>query len=147
MAYSTSSDIQSDFKNITFSTTTLVTSDDVEQFIDEADALIDSYLGMRFQVPVEDDDSALNLLKMFSRTLVADRIKKILEVKQTTNQSANQDIRGAYSTKDVLQQLRDIRDGNLNLSGATSLVSGGGFYSNNYTNDVTPIFTKNDKAW
>ena len=43
MAYSTSDDIKGDFKNIDFSSSTLVSSDDVDSFISEADALINSF--------------------------------------------------------------------------------------------------------
>lgn len=147
MGYSTSAEIQSDFKNLPLSTTTLVTTADVDQFIVEADALIDSFIGMKYEVPVTGGASALSLLKLFSRTLVADRIKKIMEVKQTQNTSANQDVRGAYSTKDVMAALKQIQTGDLKLSGATSLVSGGGFYSKNNASNVEPTFKKGCKQW
>lgn len=147
MAYTTSTEVQADFKNVTFSTTTLVTTADVVQFITEADALINSYVGMKYQVPVTADSDALALLKLFSRTLVADRIKKVLEVKQASSTSANQDARGAYSTRDVMKALEDIKKGNLTLSGATSLISGGGFYSSNAANDRQRTFKKDDKQW
>lgn len=147
MAYSTTAEVQADFKSLVFSTTTLVTSADVAQFIIESDALINSYVGMKYLTPVEADDDALGLLKLFSRTLVADRIKKILEVKQATNTSANQDVRGAYSTRDVMKALNDIKKGDLKLSGATSLVTAGGFFSNNFVNNVQPVFKKDEKQW
>jgi len=147
MGYSTSAEIQSDFKNLTLSTTTLVTTADVEQFIVEADALIDSFIGMKYEVPVTGGASALSLLKLFSRTLVADRVKKIMEVKQAQNTSANQDTRGAYSTKDVMAALKQIQNGDLKLSGATGLVSNGGFYSHNNANSIEPTFKKGCKQW
>ncbi len=147
MAYSTSTEVTSDFKNITFSTTTMVTTADVDQFIVEADALINSYIGMRYSTPVAADASTLALLKLFSRTLVADRIKKIMEVKQTTNTTANQDVRGAYSTRDVMSQLKQIQNGDLKLSGATLNATGGGIFSNNVANAVEPVFKKGCKQW
>jgi phage gp36-like protein len=147
MAYSTSAEVQADFKSLVFTSTTLVTSADVAQFIAEADALINSYIGMKYAVPITADADTLNLLKLFSRTLVADRIKKILEVKQASSTSANQDVRGAYSTRDVMTSLNAIRKGELSLSGATSLISGAGFYSQNSTDNVTPEFKKGEKQW
>lgn len=147
MAYSTSAEVQSDFKNLPLSTTTMVTLADVEQFIVEADALINSYVGMRYETPVTADASTLALLKLFSRTLVADRVKKIMEVKQTTNQSANQDTRGAYSTRDVMLALKQIKDGDLKLSGATLNASNGGIFSNNVANEEEPTFKKGYKQW
>ena len=147
MAYCTSLNVQADFKNMTFTASTLVTSDDVTQFIVEADALINSFIGMKYETPVTAGTSALELLKLFSRTIVADRIKKIIEVKQSTSSSANQDVRGAYSTRDVMKMLMQIKDGDLKLSGATPLVSNGGFYSKNYLEDILPVFEKDEKQW
>lgn len=147
MAYTTSTEVQADFKNITFSTTTLVTTADVVQFIAEIDALINSYVGMKYEIPVLADSEALALLKLFSRTLVADRIKKVLEVKQATSTAVNQDVRGAYSTRDVMSALNSIKKGELKLSGATALVSGGGFYSSNAANDRKRTFHKDCKEW
>ncbi len=147
MAYATTAEVQADFKSVVFSTITLVTSADVAQFIVEADALINSYVGMKYSTPVTASDSALSLLKLFSRTLVSDRIKKILEVKQATSTSANQDVRGAYSSRDVMKALEAIKNGELSLDGATSLVSGGGFYSRNSAQNEVPIFEKGTKQW
>jgi phage gp36-like protein len=148
MAYSTSSDVSGDFKNLTFASGTgFITSEDVDAFILEADALINSYVGQKYSVPVTASASALALLKLFSRTLVADRIKKILEVKQVQNTSANQEVRGAFSTKDVLSQLEKIAKGQISLDGATPLVSGGPFFSNNASECVEPTFHKDCKEW
>lgn len=148
MAYSTSSDVSSEFKNLTFASGTgFITSEDVDAFILEADALINSYVGQKYSVPVTAGASALALLKLFSRTLVADRIKKILEVKQLQNTAANQETRGAFGTKDVLAQLQKIANGDIALDGATPLVSGGGFYSNNANECVEPVFHKDCKEW
>lgn len=147
MAYCTVAEVESDFKNLDFKTNTLVTSADVTQFITEADALINSYVGMKYEVPVAGGSGALGLLKLFSRTLVADRVKKILEVKQVQNTAANQDVRGAYSTRDVIKALEQIKKGELSLEGASPLVSGGGFYSNNYANGVDPVFKKDERQW
>ncbi len=146
MAYSAHADVAAEFKATTFSSSSLITSTQVTEFIAQADALIDSYVGMKYIVPVTAGASALKLLKLFSAVLTADRVRKILEVKQATNKDADQNPRG-MSPVDVMKQLKDIRDGNLLLDGATSLIGSGGFYSNNEANNVTPVMRKDDKQW
>lgn len=146
--YTTVEEVQADFKSITFDKTTLVSIDDVEQFIVEADALINSFVGKKYQTPVTADSSSTTLLKLFSRTIVRDRIKELLQVKQTGgNTSANQDVRGAYGTRDVMAQLRAIQKSELELSGATPLVTHGAFSSFNVAHGVKPIFKKNQRQW
>lgn len=147
MAYTTIANVQADFKDMTFSSTTNVTDADVTQFIVEADALINSYVGQVYQVPVTASASSLALLSLFSRTLVADRIKKIIEVKQLTNNKFNLEGRGAYSTKDVMAQLSAIRDQDLNLDGATLLDAHDGFFSSNASAGIVPEITKSTKEW
>jgi hypothetical protein len=152
MAYSEVSDIESDFKDIEFlaaaaTPTSLVTEEDVDQFITEADALINSYLSMRYETPVTGGSEALELLKLYSRSLVASRIKGIMQVKQATNTDANQNVREGLSTKDVLKLLEDLRDNKTSLTGATLLAVSGLFYSKNYANQVCPTMKKGTKQW
>lgn len=148
MAYSSSTEVEADFKNLTFGTTGNCTTSEVEQFIQEADALIDSYVGMRYTVPVVASGSGLDLLKLFSRSLAAERVRAILQVKQGTGTQANQNVRDSLlSYKDVIAQLERIAKGEVTLDGATALVSGGGFYSRNYANSETPVMKKNCKQW
>lgn len=146
MAYTTFAEVAAEFKQQTFDATSNVTDSDVSQFIVEADALIDSYVGMKYTVPVT-AGAGLNLLKMLSRNLVANRVKGILEVKQETSRDANQNVRSGLSTPEILKILSNIRDGNLSLEGATSLIGAGGFYSYNYANSVEPVFKKDEKQW
>ncbi len=147
MAYTTAAEIEADFKDMTFTSTSNVKTDDVTQFIVEADALINAYVGARYTVPVTSGDG-LNLLKLLSRSLVAQRVKALLEVKQDTSKDANQSVKGVLlSAKEVMAILSDIKNDILQLSGAASLVSSSGFYSNNVANCVKPVVTKSDKQW
>ena len=139
--------MQADFKSIAFDRTTLVSIDDVSQFIVEADALINSYVGKKYQTPITADPSSVTLMKLFSRTIVRDRIKSILEVKQTSSTGANQDTRGAYSTRDVMAQLRLIQTSQLSLSGAALRVTQGAFSSYNAEHGISPQFRKGVRQW
>lgn len=148
MAYTTYSEIEKDFKDQTFSADSgNVRQADVTGFITEADALINAYVGTRYTVPVSSGDG-LNLLKLLSRSLVTARIKKILEVKQEKATDANQAAVGVLlSVTKVMEILNDIQSGKLALAGASSLVSGNGFYSKNAACDVEPVIKKDEKQW
>ncbi len=147
MAYCTYTEVEADFKDTTFTTTTNVKIADVTQFIVEADALINSYVGMRYSVPVTAGADALSLLKLYSRSLVANRIRSLLEVKQEKNTDANQNVRSGLSTANVLKLLEQIKNDEIKLDGATLLSSSSGFYSYNYENDIEPDFEKDCKEW
>ena len=148
MAYTTYSEVEADFKDTSFTTTTNVKAADVTQFIAEADALINSYVGSVYEVPVTTSGEGLTLLKLLSRSLVTSRVKKILEVKQEKSTDANQNIVSVLlSTERVMKILKDIQDKNLTLEGAVALVSGGGFYSKNVADDVSPVMEKDTKQW
>lgn len=147
MAYATVDEIQADFKDLTFSTSTNVKTADVTQFIVESDALIDAFIGMKYTAPVT-AGAGLNLLKLLTRSLVSARIKKIMEVKQEKSTDANQNVLGVLlSPSAVMKILNEIKDGSMALAGAAELVSNGGFYSENYTNDVAPVIEKDSKQW
>lgn len=148
MPYCEVVEVEADFKDMTFDDTSNVTKNDVEQFISESDALIDSYVGARYVTPVSSAGSGLTLLKLLSRSLTAGRIKRIMEVKQEKNVDANQNILGVLlSPSQVMKILSDIRDDILVLGGAESLVSSAGFYSSNVENDVEPFVKKDDTQW
>jgi len=150
MAYSTVEQIASEFKDIDFqSEGTLMPSADVELFIDQFSALIDAYIGSRYLVPVTASDASVALLNLFCSTLVADKITKILETRQQTNQEANQEVRGAFTTKMVMEQLSRIKKGELALDGATLLINSGhgSFFSNNASNNIEPVWKKEEEQW
>lgn len=147
MSYCTYTDVQADFKSISFTSVSLVTSSAVTQFILEADALINTYVGSRYRVPVTGATS-LALMSLFSRTLVADRVRGILANKQQTNTDANQQVKSdGFSVKNVMQSLNDIKDGIAFLSDATLLLDSAGFYSNNSARNVQPRMHKNRRQW
>ncbi len=148
MAYATDAEIQADFKDLTFSTTTNVKTADVVQFIVEADALIDAYVGTVYTVPVTTAGAGLSLLKLLSRSLVAARIKRIMEVKQEKNADPSQNVVGVLlSPTAVMKILTDIQKQVIALAGAAALVSGGGFFSENVNCDVEPVIEKDTKQW
>lgn len=148
MSYCAVADVQAEFKAVLFTTTSFVTSASVAQFIVEADALINSYVGARWVTPITSDAGSVALMSLFSRTLAADRIRGILANKQQTNTDVNQQVKSdGFSVKDVLSALTDIKAGNLQLSGATLLLADGAFFSNNQSRNEQPTFRKHVKQW
>jgi phage gp36-like protein len=152
MAYCAVSDVQAEFKATTFlaaaaNPTSLVTSETVTTMIGEADALINSFISGRYSTPVT-ATASLPLLSLYSRTLVAERVRGILANKQQTNQSGNQSVRSeGFSVKDVMQCLRDIKNGDMNLPGADLILPSAGFYSNNNANGECAKMKKDCKQW
>lgn len=145
MDYCSVTDVQGEFKATVFSGTSLVTLSSVASFITQTSALIDSYVGARWVTPVT-GQSSLSLMQLYCITLVANRIRAILAVKQTTNVEANQDVKQpGMSTGDVLKCLADIKNGNVQLVDGTLLLASAGFYSN--TSGVSPHFRKNRRQW
>lgn len=148
MAYTTTAEIKGDFKTgQEFGSDTLVKGSDVDQFIVEADALINSYIGAGYTVPVTSGEG-LAMLKLLSRSLVVARIKRIMEVKQEKNTDANQNVTGVLlAPSQVMKILSDIKNGEVVLIGAEKLSNGGGFYSANAAQGVEPVVKKDEKQW
>lgn len=148
MSYCSVSDVQSDFKSIVFASGQLITDTAVTQFIVEAGALIDSYVGARYVTPITANASSVALMSLYCRTLVAARIRGILENKQATNIDANQNVKAdGFGVNDVMRSLREIKNNESVLSGASLILTSAGFYSNNDATGVTPKFHKNRKQW
>ncbi len=147
MAYATATEIEADFKDTTFNTTSNVKAEDVEQFIVEADSLINSYVGTVYTVPLTTGEG-LNLLKLLCRSIVTARVKYILEVKNVKAVEVNQNaVSVLLSPSAVMKILKDIQEKKLALAGGEPLVSGGGFFSENVNCDVEPVMLKGTRQW
>lgn len=148
MSYTTFAEISSDFKDTTFAATGNVKDAEVTQFIVEADALINSYIGKVYVLPVTPACEGLQLLKMLSRSLVVQRVKGIMEVRQMVITEANQEIIAQYFTvRQVMKILESLRDKEQTLVGAELLAGTSGFYSKNYADDVEPVIKKDERQW
>jgi len=148
MAYATSAHISSEFKDITFSASTKVTDTEVDRFIEEADAEIDSVLSKRYVTPITGSVSLI-LIRQISIWLVAQRVKDILVVKTGVKGSdqgnlRNDDIRLDRKAKNMLQ---DIVNEKLDLVDATFLDSSGGVSSYNVDNNIGHVFDRESNQW
>ncbi len=146
MDYCTTDDVITEFKDITFDCNSSVKLTDVESFIVQCSALIDSYVSRRYTIPVKTGDG-VEVLKLICESMVAERIRGILETKQISNKDGNQAVRRLFDWKTCLQMLKDIASGNLVLIGAPLISTSGGIYSENAATGVKPYFRMGKKQW
>ena len=147
MAYSTLAEVQAEFKKIDFTMTSLVSDADVSSYIEQGDALIYSYVGKRYSLPIDPASEGFKLLKMISLGLAAERVRAVLEVKQVTNKDGAQNPRRPLDVQNLMKILKDISEGNVQLVGVDLAVNGSGIYSENNYNSVVPEFNKSSTQW
>jgi phage gp36-like protein len=150
MTYSAVTDIENELKNTTFSSTSIVTSTAVSDFISQADATIDMYLSKRYSLPIT-DATALIVLKNISIDIVTFRVAKILDLKKSGSIPDNhvvQDITNGDAYKESMRKLVAIRDGVMDLIGETAITPQSSLSSLQYENsDLVPFFQKGVDQW
>lgn len=145
MAYSVLTDIESEFKDVTFSSTTAVTDDDIDGFIDQADAFIDSSISSRYEVPVTGSSSLL-VLQTISILLVKARVLSILSVK-TPQDKTKQDPDGPTLRQQALDMLKAIKNGSLLLTDAVLTSTDGGLTSFLINEDISYTYPVDQDVW
>lgn len=123
MSYCSVDDIRSDFKDIVFNATSSVTEDEVQKFIDEETAFIDSMICARYIVPIVELDSpnSFLVLKRIAIFLVSDRVRHVLYVK-TGRDASDQNTKGLKSlSRQPRRDLEMIRDGKQKLADAETV--------------------------
>lgn len=135
MAYCTNTDVSSEFKDITFSTTTAVKDTEIDAWILQAGSLIDSYVSSKYETPVTGTSSLL-LLKMICIWLVKARILSVLSVK-TPQDKTKQDPDGPSLLKQAMDLLKLIKSGQLPLVDAIASSSDDGMGSFLMNQDIT----------
>lgn len=144
--YTTAAEVEAEFKDITFTATTNVKNTDVDGFINEFDAVIDSFVSTRYVTPVSNLTQGFTLLKALCRALTANRIKAILEaVKQSGTKEIFQTVRSGFTTNEVMKMLERISSGEVALVGVAPLTGGNDSYTR--ANDIEPVFEKDKQQW
>lgn len=148
MAYATNAQVASEFKNITFSATSSITLDEVDRFIEEADAYIDSKLSQKYVTPITGTTSLI-LVRQISVWLAAQRVKDIMRVKS----GATEKDQGVGKTKirrldDMAKEmLSDILNDKLELPDASLKDTSEGVYSYVYHNNIDHKFDMENDQW
>lgn len=142
MAYSLNSDVVDEFKSL--DTTGIITTTKIDGWISQADAYIDSRVGLVYQVPVTGANSLL-ILKEISIGLVAQRVAYVLEVKSITPKGDQ------YIPKNLIKQAEDrlkmIANRTLLLSDATEVSTNAGVSSYSSENTITRAFSQSKTQW
>lgn len=117
MALCTVAEVASEFKAITFTSSTTVTDTEVTRFITEAEEEINSRLNRRYVVPVTEAGSPLSfiLLRQICIWLVADRVREIMEMKMVPTPDLRQEMKALDAGKRARAQLVEIVAGKMIL--------------------------------
>ncbi len=144
MAYCTNAHVASEFKDIVFSSGTVVTDTEVDRFIAEQDAVINGKVGLKYEVPLTGASSLL-IARMICTALVAARISKIIAMK--TGKPPKDQARINDEGDSAMKMLGEIVSGKLLLSDSDLAVSHDGVSSYNYNNDITHSFDVTTQQW
>lgn len=82
MAYTTVDQVQGQFRSIVFATDTDVTIAEINQFIAEEEAVINSRLTEYYVTPVTANVDALNILSKVATLMVSHRVRAILQTEK-----------------------------------------------------------------
>ena len=147
MAYCTATNVQGEIKGCeTFSTSTYPTLAKVEEWIAEADALINGKLADKYVVPVTGSDSML-ILRSISINLVKAKLQDFLDVKGSS-EATDQGKPGESPRKQALEALEAIAKGSISLRDAVLADSNAGVRSDVLNDtDAEATFTQDDDAW
>lgn len=147
MSYATIVNIQDEFRDITFDTSTDITSVRVQEFLDQADAEINLMLGSRYETPITGVES-LKIVKRIEIAIVAARVASILDLK---GKSQNSIIKQEFNKKDYEKESRELldrlKDQDFILPDAVLLDTSYGMKSSLVDDGVTPIFKKGVDQW
>lgn len=148
MAYAVVADVASEFKDIEFASGTTVTDTEVTEFITQAEALINSFVAKRYQLPITlvDNPDSFSILKWCSVTLVAERVRAIMEVKETAEEVTQGGRRKTPADK-VKDKLKAISVGDIELHDADKISSGSGVGSFSAACDDPFTFERGKDQW
>ena len=148
VAYVTVDQVASEFKDITFNSTSAVKDTEVTEIIEQESAYVQSFLDPIYELPIAGAD-ALTVLKKITTALVAFRVADILSMARSIKVSDSaviQEIKGGTAYKAAKRDLELISKEKLVLSGAT-LKSNRDPSSYNSANCVDPVFSTTEQQW
>lgn len=151
MAYCTTADIQAEFPVLSFASNTNegITSAEINTWIEEFSAYIDSQIQNRYVTPVTTPASAMLVLKLICKDFVVGKLKQKLFI-TSGGKSESQKEQSEAITKQAEARLKLIRTGESVLGNADSSASTQGvptMDSYGRKNDVEPVFDIDKQQW
>ncbi len=143
MAYASVEEVVSEFKDLEVGTGTSVTDSEIGRFIDEADAYINSKLGLVYQVPITAPE-AFPILRMIEVYLIKARINSILEIRSGQEEIVQNGINNAEVANKMLDNLVA---GIMVLPGAIMITSKAGVSSYSHENNIEHVFDVTRTQW
>ena len=148
MAYATFSDIQSEFKDVTFSATTKVTQTEVENFITQQEASVNAKLSKIYEVPVV-DTTDIEVIKAIVIKCVKGRVATILETKSPSIET-DQQPSWLIMYREAKSELKSIVTGVMPLPNTPKVTENGGLesygFSSKYDKNL-PVFERGKPQW
>ena len=148
MSYATVDEIVNEFKRLDItSTDAVLDSAKIQSFLDQDDALIDTFLSNRYTTPITGAKSLL-FVKKIEIDLTSFRVVKILAIKKAVpdSKSAYQEILEGKFYDEAMMKLKKLASGKIKLPDALGL-AGKTVRSFNQKNNITPTFKKDERQW
>ncbi len=145
MAYSVAADIESEFKDISFSAVgAKLATAEVTVIIAQHDALIDSYLASRYTTPIT-GTRALLIMQMLSVALTKVRAIDILEMRGVPAKDTQ--IKKTMGYDEVIKYLKELQSGKARLTDAIEVSSTGGVGVSSGSRDCRAKFDSCKQQW
>lgn len=151
MTYATEADIEAELKGFLFTASSSVTATAIADFLDQADAQINMFIGKRYATPATAAESLL-VLKKVAVDIVVYRVTKILDLTKSIpipDKAIPQNITEGTAYRQSIDLLAAIRDNKMDLPGETGLNASYGLASYNTETGVDnpPVFQKGVDQW
>ncbi len=151
MTYALSTDIETEFRDLdlTAGPNKSLIKSDIDAFLDETEAFINTHLSNRYELPIVGFESLL-LLKKIEIDLVAFRVAKILNLKRETpipDSRIEQDLNYSAAFQQSTRLLNDLFEGTILLPDNDPKTAGSGISSFNQTNNIQPIWERDTRQW
>ncbi len=144
--YAAYTDIQSEFKSLTFTSSTNPSQSVVEGFISQASAKINSIVQKAYNTPVSSTVSPNSslLLKEICIKLVKYRIEKVLRLQTGTKLEQEEP---ANLRKEAIDDLNELVDDKLLADAVLKTTGGSGVEDYNYNNSIEQSFDVTKEQW
>lgn len=146
MAYATRAEVEGEFKDVTFSSTTAVSDTDADRFLVEEEAVLNGLLKTVYTVPIT-GTMALSICKMLLIKLVKARIVAIMEVKTGGKTPDQGDPESKLIKDEVMGLIEKLQNKSMLLPDATFANSGSAVRSYAAENELEPTFEKDTESW
>lgn len=141
--YCEQSEVESEFRGIVFSKTSVVTTTEIRTFIERYSAIIDGALSSKYVTPIVGENSLL-IVKELCILLAAGRVARILKLEGGSD-TKKQDT-GRNFMKEAENLMKKILDDTIKLPDATEQ-NQGRIASYNDDNSIVACFDKDLTQW